>query len=678
MSLLFELTLPVTDPVLLFCIVLFIILLIPVFFHKMNLPAIIGLILAGMFVGPNGIHLLERDSSIVLFGTVGLLYIMFVAGLEINLNDFKKNQDKSIVFGFLTFIIPMIMGIPVFYYLLDMPLNSSILISSLFASHTLLAYPVVSKLGVTKNQAVNITVGGTIITDTAALLILAVIAGAAEGELDQEFWIRLIISVIIFGLVVLGGFPFVGRWFFRKMEDAVSQYIFVLGMVFLAAFLAELAGIEPIIGAFLAGLALNRLIPHTSPLMNRIEFVGNAIFIPFFLISVGMLIDLGVLLQGYGAIIVAVAMVIVALFSKAIAAFLTKILYRYSNEEGKIIFGLSSAQAAATLAAVLVGFQLNILNENVLNGTILMILVTCIVSSYVTEKAGRILAISENKKVPDLKELPEKILVPVANPSQMMKLIDLAIMIKDPQSPEPIYPLAVVKDDEEAKEQIALINKSFEKAIKQASATEHKLNVLTRVDINVANGISRAITEKVINKVIMGWNAKITKANRIFGSVLDSMLKETEIMIIVSKVVYNLSTVKNLIVVVPANAEFETGFISWVHMVKGLAQQTGELVKFYGRERTLRAIQNLLSETKPHVKAEYHLFEKMEDFLVLSREISKNDLLIVVSGRRGTLSYHSSLDKVPKYLSEYFRDINFLIIYPEQGFPAYHEIKSLS
>jgi Kef-type K+ transport system membrane component KefB len=678
MCLLFDLTLPITDPVLLFCIVLFIILLVPVLFHKLNVPAIIGLIITGMIVGPNGFYLLERDASIILFGTVGLLYIMFLAGLEVNLNDFKKNRNKSLVFGFFTFFIPMLLGFPTFYYLLGTSIESSLLISSFFASHTLLAYPVASKLGITKNTAVNVAVGGTIITDTAALLVLAIIAGSAEGELDSEFWITLGLSVIVFGLIVLVGFPFIGRWFFRKMEDSVSQYIFVLGMVFLAAFLAELAGIEPIIGAFLAGLALNRLIPHTSPLMNRIEFVGNAIFIPFFLISVGMLIDLTVLLEGTTAIIIAITMVILALSSKWIAAMVTQKIYKFKKEEGNVIFGLSSAQAAATLAAVLVGFELNLVDHFVLNGTIIMILVTCIVSSYVTERSGKIVALSESRKVPNLKELPERILVPVANPEQIEKLIDLAIMIKDPSSKEPIYPLAVVKDDDEAKEKIALINKSFEKAIKQASATENQLNVLTRVDLNVANGISRAIKEKIINKIIIGWNAKITTTNRVFGSVLDSLLRKTEQSVIVSKIVFNLSTVKRFIVVVPKNAQYETGFIGWIQTIRFLAQQTGEKVRFFGNDMTLNAIKALIQDTKPHIKTDYNIFEKMEDFLVLSRDINKNDLIIIISARKGSLSYDSTLDKVPQHLSTYFVENNFLIIYPEQGSSNKFEIKSLS
>lgn len=552
MNELFHLSLPLTDPVLIFALVLLIILLAPLLLKKVSIPGIIGLIVAGIIVGPNGFNLLLRDSSIVLFGTVGLLYIMFLAGLEIDLTEFKKNKHKSIVFGILTFIIPQSTGTLVSYYFLGFSLPSSILLASMFASHTLLAYPITSRLGISKIETVNIAVGGTIITDTAALLVLAVIAGSTNGELDSAFWIRLGIGLTVFTFIVLFIIPRIARWFFRNLEaEGSSQFIFVLAVVFIAAFLSELAGVEPIIGAFLAGLAINRLIPPSSALMNRIEFVGNTLFIPFFLISVGMLVDFRVLFRGPDALIVAATMVVIAMGAKWLAAYFTQKIFKYSVDERNIIFGLSNAQAAATLAAVLVGFNLGLLNEDVLNGTIIMILVTCIVSSFVTEHSGRRLAIYESEKKPDVKDFPERILVPVSNPATIEPLVDLAIMLRDPNSQEPIYPLTVVKDNEEAKEKIAFNTKALQKAMKDASATEIPVHIASRVDVNTTSGILRAMKELMISEVVMGWNGKITAKDMIFGSVLDSLLQNSRQMILVSKIIYPLNTIKKVIVAVP-------------------------------------------------------------------------------------------------------------------------------
>lgn len=378
----FETTLPLTNPVLKFLLILIIILAAPIFLNKIKIPHLLGLIIAGAIIGPFGLNLIERDSGIILSGTAGLLYIMFLAGLEIDIADFKKNTSRSLVFGMYTFIIPMVLGILGSIFILQFSITTSVLLASMFASHTLIAYPLISKLGVVKNKAVTMAVGGTMITDTLALLVLAVIVGMANGEVNSDFWIRLSVSLLAFGLIITILFPIIARWFFKKFDDNVAQYIFVLAMVFLGATLAELAGIEAIIGAFLTGLALNRLIPHTSPLMNRVEFVGNAIFIPFFLIGVGMLVDYRAFFKDWETLKVAAVMTIIATLAKFLAAWLTQKTYKLSLDERRIIFGLSNAQAAATLAAVLIGYKLQIFDASVLNGTILMILVTCTIASF--------------------------------------------------------------------------------------------------------------------------------------------------------------------------------------------------------------------------------------------------------------------------------------------------------
>ena len=315
-----DFTLPLADPVLKFLLILLIILAAPLLLNKLRIPPLLGLIIAGAIIGPHGFNLVLRDSSIILSGTAGLLYIMFLAGLEIDMADFKRNSTKSLVFGMYTFLIPMILGTVVGIWVLRFNVLTSVLLASMFASHTLIAYPIISKLGISKNKAVSITVGGTMITDTLALLVLTIIVGMATGQVNDMFWIRLGVSILIFALIVLFGFPFIGRWFFKHVHDNISQYIFVLVMVFLGSFLAQVAGMEAIIGAFLSGLALNRLIPQSSPLMNRVEFVGNAIFIPFFLLGVGMLIDYRTFFTSFETIKVGLIMIIVATAAKYIAA----------------------------------------------------------------------------------------------------------------------------------------------------------------------------------------------------------------------------------------------------------------------------------------------------------------------------------------------------------------------
>jgi len=385
--------LPLINPVNIFTLILLIIFLSPILMAKIKVPHIVGFIIAGIIIGPYGLNLLSKNLAVDLFATIGLLYIMFIAGIELNLNEFKKKKHKSLMFGFLTFSIPIIIGFPVCYYLLNYPLLTSLLTSSMFATHTLVSYPIVSKYKISQNEAVAVTIGGTILTDTAVLILLAVIIGAKDGKLTSAFWMQLIISLTVFVSIVFFVVPYVAKWFLGKSESSkTSHYVFILTCMFFSAFLAQMAGVEPIIGAFISALALNRLIPKPSKLFSNIEFVGNAIFIPFFLISVGMVVNLHVLFRGFGAVIVALTLTIVALAGKWLSVFFTQKIYRYSNTQRKLMFGLSSSHAAATLAIILIGYKKNIIDDDILNGTVILILVTCMVASITAEHASKKLA----------------------------------------------------------------------------------------------------------------------------------------------------------------------------------------------------------------------------------------------------------------------------------------------
>lgn len=668
--LLMDFVLPLKDPVPIFSLVLFIILLAPIILRKFRIPSIIGLILAGMAIGDHGFKIIEKG-SIDLFGQAGLLYIMFLAGLELDMTEFRKNRHRSLVFGAFTFFLPLILGYLMCTYILHFNLMATLLISSMFATHTLVAYPLASRLGITKNEAVTVAVGGTIITDTAVLLILAIITGAEAGNLNTAFWLRLGISLTIFALVVLWGFPLIGRWFFKKIkDDKTSHFIFVLALVFLAGFLAELAGVEAIIGAFLAGLALNQLIPHTSPLMNRMEFVGNALFIPFFLISVGMIVDLRVLMKGPEALIIAGALTAMALFSKFFAAFFTQLVFSYTSTQRNIIFGLSSSHAAATIAVILIGYKMGIINENVLNGTVVLILITCMVGSFVTASAGRKLAIIEAEKKPEMSGGEERMLIPVASVEKMEALLDFALMVKDPLSKVPVHPLVVVQDNEEAKEKVFVSNKMMEKALIHAAASDSNVQVVTRIDLNVTDGISRAVRELLISDVILAWSDKNSATDRLFGTIFgtttDNVLQSVWETVYVCNFQHPLNTTKKMVLVLPKNAEYEIGFSHALQKIVQLAKQAGARITVYCGQKTAVALRQFITAAKASVELSFKGLEHIEDLLVLARDVSRDDLLVVVSARKGTLSYQPFLENVPGRLSRHFKDNNMLLVYPEQ------------
>ena len=659
-----DFNLPLQNKVLVFSIILFIILFAPLLLNKIKIPHLIGLIIAGAAIGANGFNLIER-SEITLYSAVGLLYIMFLAGLEIDIADFKKNSGKSLVFGLLTFAIPMTLGMIAGLYLLNFNMTTSVLLASMFASHTLIAYPIVSKLGVTKNRAVNITVGGTMITDTLALLVLAVIVGMSKGDISKEFWFSLGIGLIIFGSIVMFVFPIIGRWFFKRFSDNISQYIFVLAMVFLGAFLAEAAGIEGIIGAFLSGLSLNRLIPHTSPLMNRIEFVGNALFIPIFLISVGMLIDFKVFFKDFETIKVAIIMTVVATLAKFLAAYSTQKIYGFSKDERRLIFGLSNAQAAATLAAVLVGFQLGIFEETVLNGTIVMILVTCTQASLAAQKGAKNIAMLEMSDEEGIDEdIDERILIPVNRLETTEELVNLSITVKSKNNKSGMYALNVINNSDEFGSSEKNGRKIIDLASIAASSVDVRIHELLRYDVNVVNGISNVVKEHKISDIIMGFNEKEFFNDSFFGNLTDGILSKCNTTTMVYKSNQPLATIKRHLVIVPDRAEREIGFPFWLIKVWNIARNTGAKLEFYSSESTINFIKEI--NANHPVQCAFHTFNEWSEFLILAKEIKSDDNVIVVLSRKDRPSYNSIMPKIPIYLVKHFNTSNFMLIYPMQ------------
>lgn len=672
-----DFSLPLKNPVLVFSLILFIILLAPILLRKIKIPSVVGLIIAGVIIGPNALNILDRTDAIVLFSTVGLLYIMFLAGLELDINEFIQNKRKSVVFGLLTFLCPILVGFLLVYYVLSYDFYGSLLMASMFSSHTLIAYPIVSKLGIKQKTAVTVAVGGTIITDTLVLILLAVITNATQGEVTFEMWARLVASFSILLAIIFYVFPWIARYFFKHIEgEKTSQYIFVLALVFLAAFFSELAGIEPIVGAFLAGLSLNRLIPSNSSLMNRIEFVGNALFIPFFLISVGMLVDLNALFGGLTVYIILGFMILISGLGKFSAAKISQLIYKFTNAETGVIYGLSSAHAAATLAIVLVGYQnLQLFNETVLNAAVLVILYSSLLSSFVSEYFGKKLAIQDAEDILGTNEKTEeeRILVPISNPTTIENLIDFAIYIKSGKSKEPIRALAIVKDDKDAKERVKTSQKMLAHAIEHAIASDTQVDIITRIDLNVGSGISRTCKEIGATDIVLGWGVKKRGSDRIFGSTLDVVLHNTRQMVYVCHHEIMLNLVKKLHVIVPEYAEAELGFKKWIEKLLGLAKQVSGSITFYCQEKTYKRIEFQLNNSKFQVKTFFENLDDIREFHKIKNKVKSNDLVIFISARKGTLSYQSCFENIYDRIEQVFDSVSHIIIFPQQTNIEHHD-----
>lgn len=660
---------PFQSSVLVFAVILFIILLAPLLFRRIKIPGIIGLILAGVIIGPHGLNLIAKNSAIDLFSTIGLLYIMFLAGLELDLKGFATYKHKSIVFGFFTFFVPFAIGYPVCRYLLEFSFETSFLVSSMFATHTLVTYPIVSRLGISRNEAVGITVGGTMLTDTAVLIILAVISGSVSGEITMDFWIKFSISVVLFLLVVLYLIPKLATWFFRNFEgEKNSHFIFVLAMVFLAAFLSEVAGLEPIIGAFAAGIALNRLIPHTSSLMNRLEFVGNSLFIPFFLISVGMLINLTVITKGSIALIIAATLTIVALIGKYVAAWITAAIFGYSKAYRNLIFGLSSSHAAATIAVIMVGFRLGIVDENILNGTIVLILVTCLVASFVTEHSAKKVLIMDKLIAPELPTIrDQKILIPIYNPNNMERLLDLAMAIKNPKNRFPIVSLSVVADDQEARQKLVEAKQKLEKAIIHLSAVDQEVEIITTISHNVPSGIKRVATEIFATEIIIGFALKSQYTDLLFGNIIKYIVENTSQAVWVCSISPQLSQRKKIVVICPRYADREYGFELWLSRVFRLADSLKVSCDFLSTPQSFRHVNEYIQTNKITISTSHIEFTDWNNFLEISAFIQPTDLVIITLPRNGGVSYKFNQENIPRQMAKNFENFDFILIYPNEN-----------
>nr|WP_155951780.1 cation:proton antiporter [Segatella paludivivens] len=662
--------LPITDPTWIFFIVLCIILFAPILMGKLRIPHLIGMILAGVIVGPHGFNILSHDSSFELFGKVGLYYIMFLAGLEMNMADFKKNRIKTSTHGILAFAIPMIIGFALNTSLLKYGVLTSILLASMYASHTLIAYPIVLRYGLSQQRSVTIAAGATAITDTLTLLVLAIVGGMFKGEVNGFFWFMLAIKLFIVFFIIIYFFPRMARYFFQRYEENVTQFIFVLAMTFLGAGMMAFIGMEGLLGAFLTGLVLNRYVPNISPLMTHLEFVGNALFIPYFLIGVGMLINVNIIFAGFGTIKVAGVMIAVALSSKWIASLATQKLFNMKSIERELIYGLSNAQAGATLAAVLVGYNIilpngqRLLNDDVLNGTIILILVTCIFSSFTTERAARKIALTNKNKINEDKTADdEKVLIPVEQKETANELVKIGIMMRNTKLNRGIIGLNVVLDDLNLAYNQEKGRNTLEYMEMTANAANVRMIVQSRIATNISNGISHAFKEYAASEIIMGMHECHGNYKSFWGTITQNLFNDISRQLMIVRCLQPINTFRRIQVAVPKKAEFEPGFYRWLERLARLAGNLNCRIQFHGNRGTLSLINEYIQNRHTDVRAEYVAFEDWDELPKLAINVNDDHLFVVITARKGTISYIPSFDSLPEQLTRFFNSNSLMIIF---------------
>lgn len=664
---------PITDPTLIFLVVLLIILFAPIVMGRLRIPHIVGMVLAGMLIGKYGFNILERDASFELFGRVGLYYIMFLAGLEMDMEGLKKNRLQVAMFGIATFIIPFSLMYFAGVGFMHLAPVAAMLLGCIMASNTLVAYPIVGRYGLQRHKSVTLSVGGTMMSLTLALTLLAAVVGAMGRSAGLWFWLLFLLKFVAYCAAVVFFVPRLVRWFLRRYSDAVMQFTFILTILFLCAALSNAVGLEGIFGAFFAGLVMNRFIPHVSPLMNRIEFFGNALFIPYFLIGVGMLINIRVLFSGVHIIELVTIVVVLGTLGKALAAYGTAWFFRLGWDSAHMVFGLTSAHAAGAIAMALVGMEVEVapgrtlLTPDMLNAIVIMILFTCIISSFVTENAAKQLRLKEKSaKEPMIRADDEKILIPVKYPEYADSLLNLAVMMRNPKLNRGLIALNVVYDDVNASHNQVEGSRLLDHLAQLASAADVPIQTHVRLATNIANGIKHTFLEARASEIIMGLHFHTDVSKRFWGQFTQSLYNGVRQQIVIAKIGQPLSTLRRIVVAVPSRAEFEPGFYRWVERLARLAVNLECRIQFYGREGSLSLISEYIQNMHPTTRAEYMEMEHWNEFPHLASTIADAQMLVVVTARKGTISYKNALEHLPEEINASFHGQNLMIIFPDQ------------
>ncbi len=662
-------SLPLTDPVLIVAVAMATFLLAPLLFERLNVPGIIGLIVAGAALGPHGFGVLERDRTIVLLGTVGLLYLMLMVGLELDLNDFARYRRRSIVFGLVSSVLPGVVGAGA-ALALGYGTPSALLVASAFASHTLLAYPIAARLGIVRNPAVTTTLGGTILVEILALLLLAVVVEARGRSMDWVFWVGIGVPFAVYGAAVLLVLPRLGRWFFRNASEGETEFVFVMTALFSVAYLAHFGRVEPLIGALLTGLALNRLIPEQSALMNRTRFVGNAVFIPFFLLSVGMVVDVRALDSAL-AWAVAGAAALLVILAKWLAAKAAEKLFGYTPDEGWVVFGLSVPHAAGTLAIVLVGFDAKLLDQAEVNGVVVMILATCIVGPWAVQRYGRRVALREADRPYDPGHAPRRVLVPLANPATADALLDLALVVRGHEDEEPLRVLMVAPGEGAASEaEVAEAEAVLGHAVLHAAGAGVQVVPMTRVDTSIAAGIARGVAESRTSIVVIGWDGRRSGTRAVFGSVLDQLTASTRATLLVARLTQAPRTTRRVVAVVPPGLDRHPAFLQVLGTVNTLASGLGAPVLLVPVTGDGERIRELHAAARPQVPATVDAARGWDGLDALLGTLSRDDLVVLLAARRGTAVWSPAVERLPQTLADALPG-NLVVAYAaDPGSPA--------
>ena len=643
-------------PVGFFLIVMAIILITPLISERLKLPGIIGIIIGGMLIGPHGFGFLEDNDRIQFLSTIGLVYLMFSAGLEVDINQFMKVRARALVFGLITFTFPQLMGMGL-GYILGLDWLGMILLGSAFASHTLIAFPILTKLGVTRNEAVAVTTGATVLTDIGAFIILAVVLGAEKGGLSFGYFAQLFVLLALFTAAIIFGLPRFGKWIFQKLTGRAVEFQFVIVTLFVAAFVAEVIGVHEVVGAFLAGLAVNSMLPRHSPVAGHVLFIGESFFIPVFLLYSGLITDPLTFLKSPQTLIVAVGVTIVAYVSKLIAAWITARIYKYTKSEFWTVYGLSHAQAAVTIPTLVIGLETGLFDATLFNAAILMILLTSITSPLIVQRFAPDLQTAVADKEPTL--LFGRVLVPVSE-AKSDGLVALANLLAR-NAKGKVLAVSVAQDNGFDKENSFVIHKELLGKVSQnMHDPEAQIEFIPRLAATHAQGILHTAHEENASLIVMGWRGKRTLRESALGSVLDEVIWGSDTPVVVGKLSQPLNSMMRVVFIVPAKAVPPVALRRMLDANLAIAKSLNVPLLIRADKSYIQSFEALLASNESDQHVEMELLQGQLKPEKLEYEAVSD--FIVLPGFGSRKRVQDTLGKLPEQVAEYF-DGNLAILH---------------
>lgn len=644
------------EPVAFFLLIMTIILVTPLLSERVRLPGIIGIILGGMLIGPHGFQLIEAGDRMVFLSTIGLVYLMFSAGLEVDINQFMRVRGRSIIFGFFTFLLPQLMGMTL-GWILGLSWLGMILLGSAFASHTLIAFPILTRLGVARNEAIAVTTGATVLTDIGAFIILAVVLGAQTGGLSIGYFIQLFVLLSLFTLLIIVGLPRLGKFFFQHFSARAIEFQFVVVLLFVAALGAELIGVHEVVGAFLAGLAINATLPRHSPVIGHVLFMGESFFIPVFLLYSGMITDPLSFIDNRQTIIVALGVTVVAYISKLIAAWITARIFKYTKNEFWTTYGLSHAQAAVTIPTLIIGLETGLFDTTLFNAAILMILLTSITSPLIVQRFGADLKTASV----DEKPLPlfGRILVPIIDPKSQEQLLTLAVLLAKVNEGK-VLAVSVAKAQRDQESHFALHRDLLGRVYEVMQDPQSDIELIPRLAATHAQGILFTEQERDASIIMMGWRGKRTLRESLLGSVLDEVIWGSNTPVMVGKLAVPLNGTNRVVFVLPPKVVPHIALRRMLEANFSLAKALNVPLVIRAHSSYLQSVEDLLRliDTDHPIQLET-LKDQLKPALLEQESISS---FLVVPGFGSRKRVADTLGNLPEQLAAAF-DGNLAILH---------------